>query len=462
MKFIFLAAALLVGGCAPHTPQMLHTPLVEGPSNFTHSLGGVTIPRAWWTTFNDASLNSAVEEAFTQNLDLKRAWARLAQAHALATVQGAADVPAIDLNASGTRSKQTFAGSPSNWSNRFNLGVGLQWELDLWKRLENLTTAATFDVNASAADVESTGDLLAGTVVRLWFLIAEQEALLRVLAEQLASSREQLELAELRFGVGLGHALTVLQQRLQVAQLETETPRVELALSTTNTQLDVVLGRAPSVATHRASHATLSAMPPFPTLPSPRELLVRRADLRAAHARVAAADHRVAAAIADTLPSIRLSLDAGFASPELSSLFSNTAGSLAGNLLQPLFDGGRRGAEVDRRRAMLEEATLSFSALYLTAMREVVDAIERERTLITLAAQLESQVTLARTTLDEARLRFANGQTEYLDVLSALGSLQRVQREYVSVQGDLFANRADLFIAIGRSQPTSIAGTPSL
>lgn len=461
MRRLVFAALLLLAGCTTHEPQFLHTPLVNGPAQFTLHNDGVTIPRAWWTSFDDPSLDLAVAEAFSHNLDLKRAWTRLAQAYALSTIQGAANDPSINLNAAAARSKQVFADGASNWSNRFNLGVGLQWELDLWKRLENLATAASFDVHASAADVEGTGDLLAGTVVRLWFSIAEQESLLKVLADQLASSREQLELAELRFGVGLGNALTVLQQRLNVAQLEAETPHINLALATTHNQLDVVLGRAPSVASRRTTHAALTRLPPFPTLPTPRALLDRRADLRAAHARIAAADHRVAAAIADTLPSVRLSLDAGFASPELSSLFANTAGSLAGNLLQPLFDGGRRGAEADRRRAMLEDATLAFSALYLTAMREVVDAIERERTLLTLKAQFETHITLAHTTLNEARLRFANGQTEYLDVLSALGTLQRVQRDHVSIQGDLFTNRADLFIALGRSQPTSIAGTPS-
>ena len=225
-------------------------------------------------------------------------------------------------------------------------------------------------------------------------------------------------------------------------------PTARSLLQTSRNQLSTVLGKAPGQYDIIAP-AILPQLPDFPTLPTPKELLELRPDLQASYRRVAAADLEVAAAIADMLPTLRISLEGSFSSPSLSRLFEDTIGSMAGSLLQPVFDGDRRGAEADRRRAVLQERLDSFSNQFLTALLEIEDAIDRERNQLELLDDILNQIKIANSTLAEARLRYANGQNEYLDVISAIQAQQQVQRRYVLVRKDVLSNRASLYVALG-------------
>ena len=446
--------------CSPYKVNQHIEPNVEIPETLGTTTRSVQVPEHWWTVFQDDLLNDIVLQAFQENLNLKQAWARLEQAQAQATIQGAARLPEVNLDATANRSKQVITDGNSVYNNRFKLGLGLSWELDLWKKIANRTEAAVLLASASRADAEQTALLLSGTVVDLWFTIQEQEQLLVVLKEQIASSRTQLELTELRYGQGLGNALEVLQQRLQLTQVEGEIPLVLAQLQTSRNQLSVVLGRAPQFGLETQPEPVLPKLPAFPDLPTPRVLLDIRPDLRAAHDRVAAADREVAAAIADMLPTVRISLEGAFSSPSISSLFENTAGSVAGGLLQPIFDGDRRGAESDRRKAILRERAEAFSEQFLVALREIDDAIARERNQVDFLAKLDDQIAIATFTLTEARLRFANGQTEYLDVITAIQTLQRVQRQHVIARKNLLSYRSALYLSLGGDWTRQL--TPSL
>ena len=459
---IIATTILLIGGCTPYELKDLREPSVEIPIAFEAPAPQVEIPERWWLAFDDPQLNETVLEAFDSNLDLKQAWARLDQSLATATILGAPLYPDVNLNGSARR-QQTDSSGTRNYSNQFGLGLALTWELDLWKKIANRAEAASLLATASRDDAEQTALLLSGTVVDLWFTIQEQEQLLSVLNSQISSSTDQLEVIEHRYGQGVGSALQVLQQRLQLAQVESQVPAVVSSLEVTRNRLAVVLGRAPQFPIEFIPESILPKLPEFPELPAPRDLLDTRPDLRAAYKRLAAADLEVAAAIADMLPTIRISLDASFNSPSLSSLFDDTIASMGGSLLQPVFDGDRRGAEVDRRKAIMSERMDAFSEKFLVALREIKDAIDRELNQVRLLEDVRSQISIASLTLAEARFSYANGQNEYLDVISALQALQSVQRQEVTARKQLLSIRANLYLALGGNwlgdlEPPDISG----
>ena len=162
-----------------------------------------------------------------------------------------------------------------------------------------------------------------------------------------------------------------------------------------------------------------------------------------------AADREIAVAIADLLPAVRINVSAGFQSGNTSSLFDDTVWNLAGGLVQPFFDAGRRDAEVRRNRAVLVERLEAFGERFLVALREVEDALVRERNQLELLDRVRGQVETARKTLVESELLFVNGQIEYLDVITAIQTLQRLERQEIAVRQGLLANRATLHLALG-------------
>ena len=448
-----LLAIVAFAGCSPHALRDTDLPDVEIPERFEAPDGPkVAAPDAWWTSFGEPALDRTMQAAFASNLGLRQAWSRLEQSNAQARIAGAFLYPEVNLDASAARTRTDPADFPANTSDRFAIGLGLTWELDLWRRIANRADAASLLARASRADAEQTALLLSGSITELWFSIQEQEQLLILFQRQIKLSRTLLDLTELRFGQGVGDGLQVLQQRSQLESVIAAIPEVRSTLETNRNQLAVLLARTPESLENDDpfdATPTLPELPAFPSLPSPRDLLERRPDLRAAHDRVAAADLEVAVAIADMLPALRLSLDGRFSGDQVSSLFDSTIASLSGAVLQPVFDADRRGAEADRRRAILQERVDGFTERFIIALREVEDAIDRERNQVELLKQVRIQVDLANRTLIASRIRFANAQIEYLDVITAIGALQDLQRREIGVQRTVLANRARLLLAIG-------------
>ena len=70
--------------------------------------------------------------------------------------------------------------------------------------------------------------------------------------------------------------------------------------------------------------------------------------MRAAFARLEAADYDLAAARADRLPALRLTGRAAYDRDELDTLFDNWVLNLAGSITLPIIDGGRRSLRNER------------------------------------------------------------------------------------------------------------------
>ncbi len=122
----------------------------------------------------------------------------------------------------------------------------------------------------------------------------------------------------------------------------------------------------------------LPELPPVPALGVPADLLERRPDVRAARRRVEAADYRVAVAVADRLPALRLQGALSEQSGSIVDLIATPLYSLLASVTAPLFDHGRRRAEVDRNRAIVEERLADYAQAMLRAMVEVESALQQE------------------------------------------------------------------------------------
>jgi outer membrane protein TolC len=179
-------------------------------------------------------------------------------------------------------------------------------------------------------------------------------------------------------------------------------------------------------------------------------VLLRRPDVQAARHRAVAQDHRIGAAIAEYFPRFTLDASLGWRSFNgFEGLFDNFIYTVAGQLGATLFQGGRRKAEVRRNRALLEERLGAFAQQVLVALREVEDALVEEREQVRLVGRLDRQVDAARATLVEARLRYVNGLSDFLPVLTALQGLQDAERQRVAAQRELLARRVRLHRALG-------------
>ena len=130
-------------------------------------------------------------------------------------------------------------------------------------------------------------------------------------------------------------------------------------------------------------------------------------------------------------------------------MFDNWLLNLSANLAAPLFDAGRRRAEVARAQAVAEERLSAYAETVATAIKEVENALVQERKQHEHLAAVSVQVNAARKTYEESGSRYLNGMIDYLPVLTALVAHQRLELSEVRKQYELVSYRLSLYRALG-------------
>ena len=308
--------------------------------------------------------------------------------------------------------------------------------------------AAEQDTVAIRSDLETTAMTIAANVTERWFDVIEQRALRKLLERQLEVTSTNLELTMLRFREGDGSISNVYQQRQQEQTLEAQMEAVKLQEALAEKQLAALLGTSPARIVGR-DRAVLPSPPPAPQTGVPASLLLRRPDLRAAKARLVAADYRVAQAIAARLPGLNLSGSIGLNSPSLSTFFESFVWNLTASLAGTIWDGGRLDADIDRTEAVVDEAVAAYGQALLTALVEVESALAQERLTRKRLEVLRRQSRTARATLEAARQRYQAGIGDYLTTLTALRSLQQAEQGQLSAERQLLSARVQVYRALG-------------
>ena len=415
----------------------------------------------WWSGFNDPTLEEVVALALEHNRDLQVAAARLERAGAQARIAGAELKPNVSVGVSGDRQRQNFAGSafaeapgvPSAiTSTRVGASVNATWEADLWGRLRAGARAGLAEMQAAQADLNGARLALTGQVAKNWFAVAEarqQLLLARESADSFAAVADQIRD---RYARGLRPAVELRLAASNQASAEALAELREEQLGRAIRNLEVLLGQYPA-GTLLERHPT-AGLPDLPApVPAglPAEVISRRPDLAAAERRLAASEQRLLVARRSLYPRLSLTASGGTASDELRDLLDGDARvwRLVGNLVQPLFQGGRLRAGVDSAEAGTREALALYAGSALRAYSEVESALAAELHL----ARRESHLAEAAHQLAAARRlaedRYREGLGGYLAVLESQTRSLTAESQLLGVRRNLLDNRIDLHLALG-------------
>jgi NodT family efflux transporter outer membrane factor (OMF) lipoprotein len=438
-----------------HNPK----PPVVIPQSYGATSAG-KLPEQWWRDFRDPDLDKLVERSLRDNLQLRAAWARVRQARAVLRQASSGKWPQIDASASATRRKLRFdfgdMGVITPVVNTFTVSASAAYEVDMWKRIGNGANAARLDALAVRDDVAATAIGLAADITDAWWDLVLQRARRKLMESQLKTSEQFLELTKLRFQQGMASALDVHQQNRALIGQRAQLALVDAAVKLLEHRLALLVGQPPRTVV-AGKRSDLPELPPLPGTGIPADLLQRRPDVRAARRRVEAADYRVAVAVADRLPALRLSAESSVQDSTIGGLFTSPLYALFAGLTAPLFDGGRRKAEVERNKAVVEERLLQYGQVLLLAITEVENALVQEKQQRIHIADLKKQVEVAKAALREARERYRAGLTDYLVVLTSLQALQNTELGLLNAERQALAYRVALCRALGGTWTRKLA-----
>jgi NodT family efflux transporter outer membrane factor (OMF) lipoprotein len=448
-RFFFLLFALLcsslLSGCfrAQSRPE---TPF-EIPQGFSNS-GEEEAPPRWWESFGDKELNSLVESALHNNFSLRAAGERVRELEALARVAGAPLMPTLDGTGSAS-SERSF--KTDTTTDTFSLGVSSSWELDLWGRLSASHRAAGASLAAGEEEFKDAALSIAAEVADTWFARLENTGQQLLLRQQQDTNRKNLKIIDIKVITGQTGIADLLQQQQLVESNTTSLEALRASASILDHRIAILLGKPP--APLKMAAGELPELPPLPATGLPLELVKRRPDVRAAFHSLESADAQTAAAVANRFPQLSISgsLDTGGTSTH--QLFNTWLGTLGASLTAPIFDGGSRRAEVDRRVAAAKQTFYTWGQTILDALNEVENALSNEEALLKQLFSLEKQLKLASDSVEQINRRYRQGTLGYQRVLSIILNVQQLQRDILDIKRQLLSNRITLYRALSGGLP---------
>jgi len=442
LKLHFILIALLLSSCAMPIKEV-STPTVS-PKVFTQ-VGQASLQKKWWLAFNDPQLNSLINSALSNNFSLLSAYNRLQQAQALAQKSSADLIPSISAAFGGN---QQYSSSTDN--SQFSLGLNASYEVDLWGRIRANRNAAQLDVRVTEENLHTAAISLSAEVAIAWYRLIGQRNQLALLKQQIKTNQDNVDIVTSRFAGAKSSAADVFQQRQTLEATIGDQSNVIATIKTLEHQLAILAGYTPKMLILPKQNQ-FPKLPPKPQTGLSSDLIKRRPDLRTAYFRVQAADQRTASAIADRFPKLSLTANIDTNAPNLQSLFNNWIGTLAGNLVLPIIDGGRRVAEVEKSRAVAAEALNDYGSAVQKAIQEVEDALIQEQQQQKLINSLNRQHHLSEQATLQIRLRYMYGAIDFLRVLTTQISQQSLERNQISAQRQLLEYRIQLYRALAGS-----------
>lgn len=464
----------MLAGCVSLAPPYEQPPLPvaatypDANGNPTPS-GEGTLSAAtvgWQDYFIDPTLRRLIGEALDYNRDLRLAMQRVEEARAMYGIRRADQFPTIGVEADLARAR--VPGDLSGvgravTANQFQVGVGLaSWELDFWGRVSNLKEAALQNYLASDAARQAVTLTVIEQVANSYLSLRELDERIMLMQETIASREKSYRIFTRRYEVGSISRLDLKQVETLWRQAVALGAQLQQERATRVNALQVLVGKPVELPHENIALDDNAVMADLPAgLPS--DLLVNRPDIVSAEYQLRAANANIGAARAEFFPKITLTGSFGTASAQLDNLFSgpSRAWSFGPTVSLPIFDMGRREANLDVAKAQRDQAVTSYELAVQSAFRDVADAIAARQWLAeqvdVLRATEQAQAERARL----AQLRYDHGASPFLEVLDAQRDLLAVQQQLVETRRALLSSRVALYSALGGSGFKSDVATPT-
>ncbi len=472
-------AAASISACATvdTDPPALSQVVADPPDAFLSAVPGqnASVDEQWWLRFDDPVLADYVERTVANSPAVLAAIAQVEQARAAARITRADLFPQASAGLDASRSRQNLAGNGlgallgaggesgedldgdadgddapvSITSDSFQLTGQVSWEIDLWGRLGSQSAAARADYLASEQNLRAVRQSIAAEVTRTYFdlvtsrnQVAVSEELVDAIAEvaRQVGNRAEVGIAppnDRTLAIAnLGQARSGLAQRREALERVT---RGFDQLTRAYPDGDVVAAQV------------LPEVPAPPPAGLPAELLLRRPDIRAAEWQLRAAGLRLQAAQRSFLPGISLTGNAGTSSSALENLLDGDffVWTIAGSILQPIFQGGRLRAQADQAEGVQAEAIANYTDAVLQALTEVETALAVEEQLLARQEAAQFAAEAARASVDISFNRYRAGLDPFVTVMESQQRALDANAAYLDAVSARLENRINLHLALG-------------
>jgi len=458
-----LVAAVLAGGCKLGGEyERPKVPVPEGWRDVEASEQQTLANTPWWELFDDPELVELIRTALSGNKDLLIAVERIEEARALYGFTRADLYPRADLAASAGAQGISRNGIPELPSGTdrsdtlYSVSGRVFWELDFFGRIRSATEAQLAQLYATEQSRRAVVLALVADVARAYVELRELDRRVEIAKRTLESRVAYVDLARERFEGGVTSELDLRQAEAEMQRTASAVHDFEGQLHQKENELSALLGRNPG-AIPRGRTLEELAIPPAVPPGLPSALLERRPDVREAEEQLASAHARIGEAKALLYPSFSITGFYGGQSTDLKDLLDNGARtwSIAGNLLQPIFNSGQNQERVNVAESLQRQALSAYEQAILQAFREVDDTLVGYQKAGERRTSEGERVSAENKVLELAELRYRGGVSDYLEVLDAQRQLFDAQLSETGIIRDQLVALIQLYKALGGGWPAT-------
>lgn len=455
---LVVIVGFLLTGCTLGPDYLRPTMLI--PDNYRGVVGAPAAESIadlpWWELFRDPVLQELTREALKNNFDLRIAAARVEQARAQIGITRSFLFPQVSVGASGSTQQVSRAtdppqsfGADRNFRN-LTLGFGLAWELDVFGRIRREAEASTSVFLATEQAQRGVLVTLVADVAQSYFLLRELDLELEISRSTLKINDDTVEFYRRRVDGGVSNVLELDTAIANRARTASTIPALERQIAIQENQINLLLGRNPGPIT-RGTALTDQYHPPNIPAGLPSALLERRPDVKAAEDLLVAANANIGAAKALFFPNFSLTSTLGSATRDLSNLADRSAAiwSVAGGVLQPVFQGWRIFYNYEATKFRFDQAVAEYQRAAQNGFREVADALVTVEKLKEVRVEQEAGVAALRNSARLARLRYDTGLANYLEILIADQQLFNEELLLARTRGEQLNGVVELYRALG-------------
>jgi multidrug efflux system outer membrane protein len=407
----------------------------------------------WWQQFDDPTLNQLVQQSLDGNRQLRVAFARLRAAQAIRDDLGNDQLPTINSRASGEFGKAQQPGISEQRvkSERYDLGLDMLWELDLFGRIQRQLEASDAQIEVAEADYYQLQVSLIAELVDAYGNLRGAQLRERIARQNLENQQESRGITEQLRDAGVGSELDVLRSDARLAATEASLPQLQAQQQRAKHRIATLLGLRPEQLDLDLSARPLPAIAKALPIGDPAELLRRRPDIRAAERQLAAATASIGVATADLFPRVSLSGFLGFTAGRGSQLGSSAARAwgVAPTISWAAFDLGSVRARLRGAEAEADGALANYEQQVLLALEESANAFSdyanNQQRLLALLRQSEA----SRAAAEQARVRYREGEVDFLVLLDAERERLAAEDAQALAEVELYRGIVAIYKALG-------------
>lgn len=333
----------------------------------------------WWASWNDPLMLELQAHAQQHSPGIAQASARIAQARAEASAAGAALWPGLDVTAS-LKSNRDYPIPTGGKQSIRSTGLDARWEIDLFGANSAARSGALARMEARGSEWHDARISLAAEVANTYVGLRSCEAQADAAGQIAQSQQLSHRLHEQRAAAGFIAPLDLAQQRALLASAESQAQQQQANCIGLVKSLVVLIDMPEAALTEqlKAGHAVLPQAGSFVVDSVPANTLLKRPDIRASMQNLVASGREIDAAQARRYPSVSLLGSINLLGIRVAGQSTDSnSWSFGPALTLPLFDAGKRKADVELAQARHAEALAGFRRQSLMAVREVEEALIR-------------------------------------------------------------------------------------